>query len=172
MFEVRDIPTSARAADSSSNADQEQPAERAAAGNDELTRQRHTTLMELLKYESERQGEERQQMQIDEDYQDHLQWKPEDAQALMERGQAPVVFNEGRQTIEWICGTEKRMRKDYKVLPRERDDEAMAEVKTKLIKYTDDVNMTQWHRSRAFRQAVTAGLSWLEEGPTATPRPS
>ncbi|MDO1476732.1 hypothetical protein HNB49_23975, partial [Comamonas thiooxydans] len=57
MFEVRDIPTSARAADSSSNADQEQPAERAAAGNDELTRQRHTTLMELLKYESERQGE-------------------------------------------------------------------------------------------------------------------
>lgn len=169
MFEVRDIPTSARAADSSSNADQEQPAERAAAGNDELTRQRHTTLMELLKYESERQGEERQQMQIDEDYQDHLQWKPEDAQALMERGQAPVVFNEGRQTIEWICGTEKRMRKDYKVLPRERDDEAMAEVKTKLIKYTDDVNMTQWHRSRAFRQAVTAGLSWLEEGANRDP---
>ena len=53
MFEVRDIPTSARAADSSSNADQEQPAERAAAGNGELTVQRHTTLMELLKYESD-----------------------------------------------------------------------------------------------------------------------
>ena len=55
------------------------------------------------------------------------------------------------------------------LLPRERDDEAMAEVKTKLIKYTDDVNMTQWHRSRAFRQAVTAGLSWLEEGANRDP---
>lgn len=168
MFEVGDTTASLGAGEAPQGDEQEALAGRA-SGMDALTKQRHATLMELLKYESERQGEERQQMQIDEDYQDHLQWKPEDAQALMERGQAPVVFNEGRQTIEWICGTEKRMRKDYKVLPRERDDEAMAEVKTKLIKYTDDVNMTQWQRSRAFRQAVTAGLSWLEEGANRDP---
>lgn len=169
MFEVRDNPT-APAGNSLIQLNAEPAAEGAAAGaQDELTRHRHGTLMDLLQYESERQGEERQQMQIDEDYQDHMQWRPEDARELMDRGQAPVVFNEGRQTIEWICGTEKRLRKDYKVLPRERDDEAMAEVKTKLIKYTDDVNMTQWHRSRAFRQSVTAGLSWLEEGVNRDP---
>jgi len=104
------------------------------------------------------------QMQIDEDYYDHLQWRPEDARELMERGQAPLVFNESRQTIDWISGTEKRMRKDYKILPREPDDEQGAELKTKLVKYTDDVNLTQWHRSKAFKQAATAGLSWLEEG--------
>lgn len=133
------------------------------------TDRRHRTLIDILNDEGERQAEERYQMAIDEDYNDHLQWRPEDAAVLMERGQAPLVFNEGRQTIEWISGTEKRMRKDYKVLPREPDDEAGAELKTKLIKYTDDVNMTQWHRSKAFKQMAVAGLSWLEEGINPNP---
>lgn len=125
---------------------------------------RHQRLMQLMDYESRRQAGERQQMSIDEDYQDHLQWRAEDAQVLLDRGQAPLVYNQGRQSLEWIAGTEKRMRKDYKVLPREQNDEAMAEVKTKLIKYTDDVNLTVWHRSRAFKQAAVAGLGWIEEG--------
>lgn len=139
------------------------------ASTDERTRHRHLVLMDLLAYEAERQSEERLQMQIDEDYYDHLQWRPEDARELMERGQAPVVFNESRQTIDWISGTEKRMRKDYKVLPREPDDEQGAELKTKLVKYTDDANLTQWHHSKAFKQAATAGLSWLEEGVNPDP---
>lgn len=93
---------------------------------------------------AERQYEERQQMQIDEDYYDHLQWRPDDARDLMERGQAPLVFNEARQIIDWISGTEKRMRKEHKVLPREPNDECGAELKTKLIQYTDDVNMSRF----------------------------
>ncbi|MFM9424351.1 hypothetical protein RCH10_000779 [Variovorax sp. GrIS 2.14] len=125
---------------------------------------RHHVLMDLLEYESERQAEERAQAQVDEGYYDHEQWAADDARELMERGQAPLVFNEARLTIDWISGTEKRLRKDYKILPREPDDEAGAELKTKLVKYTDDVNLTQWHRSKAFKQAATAGISWLEEG--------
>lgn len=159
MFEVRESSFRKDALDSVS---EEVPEKEASA--DEITKHRHGTLMQLLEYEADRQSEERMQMQIDEDYNDHLQWRPEDAQELMNRGQAPLVFNEGRQSIDWICGTEKRMRKDYKILPREPDDEEGADIKTKLVKYTDDVNETQWHRSRAFRQAATAGLSWLEEG--------
>lgn len=124
----------------------------------------HRQLMDCLDDEGERQAEERYQMAIDEDYNDHQHWRQEDAAVLEERGQAPLVFNEGRQTIEWISGTEKRMRKDFKVLPREPDDEQGAEVKTHLLKYTDDANMTQWHRSAAFKQMAVAGLSWLEEG--------
>ncbi len=139
------------------------PSERDASKS-EKTKHRHRVLMDLLDYEAERQAEERQQMQIDEDYYDHLQWRPEDAMELMRRGQAPLVFNQARQTIDWLSGSEKRMRKDYKILPREPDDEAGAELKTKLVKYTDDANLTQWHRSKAFKQACTAGLSWLEEG--------
>lgn len=161
MFEVRESDGSVRK-DAVDSMSETPPTKEASA--DEVSKHRHGTLMSLLEYEADRQAEERMQMQIDEDYNDHLQWRPEDARELMNRGQAPLVFNEGRQTIEWLCGTEKRMRKDYKILPRERDDEAGAEIKTKLVKYTDDVNETQWHRSRAFKQCVTAGLSWLEEG--------
>ena len=142
----------------------EQAKTNAKYGLDDQAKARHLTLMALVRYEGDRQAEERQQMQLDEDYQDHLQWRPEDAMALMERGQAPLVYNQGRLTLDWISGSEKRMRKDYKVLPRERDDEQAAEIKTKLCKYTDDVNDTVHHRSKAFKQAAVAGLSWLEEG--------
>lgn len=136
---------------------------------EEDERKAHLSLMEVLHDEGERQAEERFQMAVDEDYHDHLQWRPEDAQVLIERGQAPLVFNEGRQTIDWIAGTEKRMRTDYKVFPREPDDTQGAELKTKLVKYTDDVNFTQWHHSKAFKQAIIAGLSWIEEGINPNP---
>lgn len=163
MFDIDDTldtPTGKNA----SVQDLEGPKKSTDASKDDVARHRHTILMELLTYEGERQAEERQQAQYDEDYYDHLQWRPEDARALIERGQAPLVFNQARQTIDWIAGTEKRMRKDYKILPREPNDEQGADLKTKLVKYTDDANLTQWHRSKAFKQAVTAGLSWLEEG--------
>lgn len=130
-------------------------------GSTDLT---HKRLMDNLLDEGERQAEERYQMAIDEDYNDHRHWRHEDAQVLLDRGQAPLVYNYGRQTIEWISGTEKRQRKDFKVLPREPGDEAMAEIKTQLLKYTDDVNKTQWHRSEAFKRAAVCGLYWLEEG--------
>ena len=171
MFEVRDRHLKEQPNDPNKPvvpalADPDKPTD---ASQEEVLRHRHGTLMSLLQYESERQAEERLQMQIDEDYYDHLQWRPEDARILMERGQAPLVFNESRQTIDWIAGTEKRMRKDYKILPREQGDEQGAELKTKLVKYTDDANDTQWHRSKAFKQAVTAGLSWVEEGVNPDP---
>ena len=38
------------------------------------------------------------------------------------------MFNEVKPTIDWIIGTERRTRVDYKILPREKDDEALAEI--------------------------------------------
>lgn len=130
----------------------------------EEARRRHSVLMECLEDEKIGQAEERLQAAIDEDFYDHLQWRQEDAQVLMERGQAPLVFNEARQTIDWVAGSQKRMRTDYRILPREKGDEKLAELQTQAVKFTDDVNLTQWHRSRAFKQAALSGLSWLEEG--------
>lgn len=132
-------------------------------------RRRHSVLMDCLTDERDRQAEERMQAAIDEDYYDHLQWRREDAAELIARGQAPLVFNEARQTIDWISGTQKRMRKDYKVLPRERNDEKGAEVVTQVVKYTDEVNLTQWHVSKTFKQSAISGLSWLEEGVNTEP---
>lgn len=130
----------------------------------ERLQERHGELMGHMKQEMELQAEERFQMQVDDDYHHHLQWDPRDAQVLINRGQVPLVFNEGRLSVEWVCGTEKRNRIDYKVLPRSPEDEEPAEVATKVVKYTDDVNLVRFHRSAAFRQAVVSGLGWLEEG--------
>ena len=130
---------------------------------------RHKTLMTALRDESELQAEERQQMAIDHDYYDHLQWREEDAAVLMERGQAPLVFNEARQTIDWVCGVQKRMRMDDEVLPREEADQASAEAKSKVFKYVSDANLAQWHESQAYKATVIGGLGWLEEGINTDP---
>ena len=131
--------------------------------------ERHATLIACLHEEHGLQAEERIQAAIDNDYNDHLHWQPEDAQVLMDRGQAPLVYNEGRQTVEWVCGMQKRLRMDYKILPREKNDEAAAEAKTKVFKYVSDANLAAWHESAAFKQAVISGLGWLEEGINTDP---
>ena len=133
------------------------------------THKRHGVLMQCLKDEGELQGEERIQMAIDHDYHDHLHWREEDAQVLMDRGQAPLVFNEGRQTVEWVCGMQKRMRMDEHILPREESDQNSAEVKSKVFKYVSDANLAQWHESSAYEAMVIGGLGWLEEGINTDP---
>ncbi len=131
---------------------------------DEGTMRRHRALMQALRDEGQLQAEERIQMAIDSDYYDHLQWREEDAMVLMERGQSPLVFNEARQTIDWVLGIQKRQRMDYDILPRTEAGQAAAEAKSKVFKYVSDANLAQWHVSRAFKQAANSGLGWLEEG--------
>jgi len=135
----------------------------------EDTHKRHATLMTTLRDERDLQGEERLQMAIDHDYYDHLQWREEDAQLLMDRGQAPLVFNESRQTIDWVSGMQKRMRMDETVLPREKADQTSAEIKSKVFKYISDANLAQWHESKSYKQMVIGGLGWLEEGINTDP---
>lgn len=130
---------------------------------------RHGVLMQCLRDERDLQAEERTQMAIDHDYYDHLQWREEDAQVLMDRGQAPLVFNEARQSIDWVLGVQKRQRTDMTILPREPNDQQSAEVKTKVFKYVSDSNLAQWHETRAYKDAVLCGLGWLEEGINTDP---
>lgn len=103
------------------------------------------------------------QMQ-DHDFYDGVQWSHEDMLALKERGQAPLVFNQIKPTVDWIIGTERRTRVDYRVLPREPQDADGAEIKTNLLKYVSDINRMEYARSRAFADAVKAGVGWLEIG--------
>lgn len=106
---------------------------------------------------------------LDADFNDGLQWRDDDAQVLRERGQAPLVFNAIAQHIRWILGTERRTRVDYKVFGREKEDEKPAQTKTKLLKYTDDVNHSVFARSMAFADAVKVGIGWLECGIRSDP---
>lgn len=124
----------------------------------------HTKLLGFYRQELDRQSENRYQMAIDEDFYDNVQYTEEDARVLKDRGQAPVVYNVICQTINWIIGSEKRSRTDYKILPREKEDAKPAQAKTKMFKYFSDVNRTQFHRSRAFEDAAKVGIGWLEDG--------
>jgi len=123
-------------------------------------------LNEWYEQEWEKQAANRYQMALDEDYYDSMQWTQEEADILMERGQAPLVFNEIKPTIDWLIGTERRTRIDHRVLPRKAAKEYVkdAEVKTSLLKYLSDVNKTPFHRSFAFESAAKAGVGWIETG--------
>lgn len=124
----------------------------------------HRRLLSYYRQELDRQSENRFQMAIDEDYYDNIQWSEEEAAQLKERGQAPIVYNVTAQTINWVIGSEKRGRSDFKILPREKEDTKPAELKTKLLKYLSDVNKLPFARSRAFEDAIKVGLGWLEDG--------
>ena len=121
-------------------------------------------LQDWFQAETDRQAANRYQMALDVMYYDSLQWSEEDAAVLLERGQSPVVYNEIAPTINWMLGTERRTRIDYKVLPRRKDEGDLAETKTKLMKYLSDVNASPLARSRAFAQAIKAGVGWIEVG--------
>lgn len=126
--------------------------------------QLHRDVRTWFEQESQRQAANRFQMALDEDYYDSLQWDEEDARVLLERGQAPVVYNEIKASIDWLIGTERRTRIDYKVLPRNKDGSKNAEAKTSLLKYLSDVNNSEFHSSRAFDDAAKAGMGVMEAG--------
>ena len=122
----------------------------------------HSRLVSYYRQELTRQEENRAEMAVDEDYYDNIQWSTEEIEALHERGQAPTVYNVISQSVNWIIGSEKRGRTDFKVLPRRKDGGKAAERKTALLKYLSDVNHLGFERSVAFEEATKAGIGWLE----------
>lgn len=132
--------------------------------DDDKHRKLFRQLLQWYFYERDRQAANRLEMAVDHDFYDGLQWEDEDAQVLADRGQAPIVYNETAPTCDWIIGTERRNRVDWKVLPRTDDDVEIADAKTKVLKYVSDVNKVVFHRSRAFADAVKGGLGWVDDG--------
>jgi hypothetical protein len=123
-----------------------------------------TNFMGHYRREIERQGENRNEMGLDEDFYDGDQWDAEDKATLEARGQHPLVYNVISTTVNWMLGTEKRGRTDYKILPRREEGGKAAERKSQLLKYLSDVNKSEFHVSRAFKDTVIPGLGWIESG--------
>lgn len=123
----------------------------------------HSKLMGYYRQELDRQSENRWQMATDEEYYDNEQWTDAEKAELKERGQEAIVWNVIATSVDWVLGSEKRGRTDFKILPRTEDDSKPAERKTKVMKYLSDVNRTPFHRSRAFEDQVKVGLGWMEE---------
>lgn len=132
---------------------------------------KHRRLYSWFQQELRRQACNRFQMAIDEDYYDSDHWTAEEKAVMRARGQAPVVYNEIKSTIDWLLGTERRTRTDFKVYARKDTPEADAdaETKTKLLKYLQDVNNTEFERSRIADDCFKAGLGWTDIGIRADP---
>lgn len=131
----------------------------------------HAKLMTWFQQEMRRQSVNRYQMALDEDYYDSEQWTAQEKSALRSRGQAPIVYNETKSTIDWLIGTERRTRTDFTVHAREETKEADedAKLKTKLLKYLQDVNKTVFERSAVADDVFKAGVGWLEVGISEDP---
>lgn len=121
-------------------------------------------LLEWYFHEKDIQAANRMEMAMDADFYDNLQWTPEDSAELEGRGQTPLVFNEVAPMVDWVIGTERRTRVDWRVMPRSEDDVEMADVKTKVMKYISDMNRVVFNRSRSFSDAVKAGVGWIDDG--------
>lgn len=123
----------------------------------------HRRLFDYFLTEVDIQGPNRLDQEVDADMYDHIHWTEEDLQALKDRGQLPITYNVTTAAINWLLGTEKRMRTDYKILPRRKEQGKPAERKTQFLKYLSDINRTPFHISRAFEDAVKVGIGWLED---------
>ena len=130
----------------------------------EDVQERHAILVAKYRYELEIQSDNRAEMARDEDYYDHIQFTEQQVKELEDRGQAPVAYDVIHNTVNWVIGSEKRGRTDWKILPRTEDDAKPAEAKTKYFKYVSDVNRTPFNRSRSFEDAVKVGIGWIETG--------
>jgi hypothetical protein len=130
----------------------------------EKARDTHRKLMSWYYYERDRQATNRMEMAIDHDFYDGDQWSEDDKKILEDNNQAPLVYNEVAPMTDWMIGTERRTRVDWKVLPRAEDDVEKADVKTKVLKYVSDVNAVPQQRSRAFADAMKGGIGWVDDG--------
>jgi hypothetical protein len=139
---------------------------------DAETRKRFERYKAWFNMEWQRQEVNRYQMSVDEDYYDSIQWTQDEARAVQARGQAPVVHNECKPMVDFMLGTERRMRRDFKVLARinkSKDAANDADIKTQLLKYLDDVNRAPFERSQVADDQLKAGLGWIAVGVTDDP---
>jgi hypothetical protein len=114
--------------------------------------------------ERQLQATARTQQMTDHKFYDGKQWEDDDEAELKNRGQKALVFNQIKPAVDWVLGTEKRTRIDYKILPRKKEYGPSAETKTKGMKYLSDVNKETFQRSRAFDDSTKCGIGWLEYG--------
>lgn len=115
---------------------------------------------DMYEYERDIQAKGRALRARDERFYDGHQHTEEEIDAYFKKNQTPRTYNEIKPAVDWVIGSERRARSDYNVLPRTEDDVEPAFLKTKLIKYIDDINKSKWQRSKAFEDCVKTGEGW------------
>ncbi len=91
---------------------------------------------------------------------DGIQWTDEEANALKERGQTPVVINKIRNRIKGLTGTEivNRTRIGYGARSFRPEDSDTADALSQIALYIQDKGNIAFHRSRVFEDALVEGI--------------
>ena len=130
----------------------------------EKTQALHEKLISHYLRELDRQSSWRARMEQDEAFYDSEQWDADDKMVLAERGQEALTLNVIAQSINWIIGSQRRARTDFKILPRKKEAARAAERKSQLMKYLADANKSVFSYSDAFEEMVKSGKSYMESG--------
>lgn len=72
------------------------------------------------------------------DYRDHKQWSEDEAKALKDRGQAPIVNNRIATKIDYLLGVEASQRTDPRAIPRTMEHEDAANAVTDALRFVED----------------------------------
>lgn len=130
----------------------------------EQARTLHGALLGHYQRELDVQSPWRWEKSEDERFYDNDPWSEEEKVELNRRGQVATNYNVIATTLNWMIGTERRGRTDFKVLPRKKEGGNAAMLKTKLLKYLSDANNSEFAMSQAYADSIKTGLGWIESG--------
>lgn len=92
------------------------------------------------------------------DFYSNKQWTDEEIFKHFEQNRKPYVFNEIQSKVDHLVGTQMQTRLDAKCMPREKGDEAPAELLTYLVKWAEQVNTLEYIESDVFQEALIGGV--------------
>lgn len=85
------------------------------------------------------------------------QWTEEEIQAHYQQGREPYVFNDIKQKIDHLIGTESKTSLDVILEPREKGDDRKTQLLNRILKWVNQVNDFNAIRSEVYQDGVIRG---------------
>ena len=101
------------------------------------------------------------QARIDSDYESGRIWTPTEERTFRNRNQVATSYQIIRPLINLVCGIEATGRSDAKIEARTPQMQGASEARTKLSKYVSVVTKFDRKFSRAFRETIIEGRSFV-----------
>lgn len=99
--------------------------------------------------------------QEDDEFYHGKQWNETDLAIAEKKGNPTLSINLCKKPVEIISGFERQNRSEMKAKPMENSDYILAEVMSKVMKWTLTKDNTDYKISTSFKDAVKMGLGWL-----------
>ncbi|KKN79182.1 hypothetical protein LCGC14_0341990 [marine sediment metagenome] len=87
------------------------------------------------------------------------QWTNEEYQMHKKQFRVPYVFNEIKSKVDHLVGTQTQTRLDARLVPREKGDEAAAELLTFIVKWAEQMNNLEYVETDVFTEGLIGGVS-------------